>query len=114
MKVVVVEAHVSEFPEPFFLNQGEQITLGNMDDEFPNWAFIKTQSGQQGWAPTQYIRKSSVASEGVLTQDYDNNELNTSVGENLTVLFVLNAWYRVKRGLEEIGWVPVSTVKTAK
>ncbi|MCF6441829.1 hypothetical protein L1077_20540 [Pseudoalteromonas luteoviolacea] len=113
MKVVVIEAHVSEFPEPFFLKPGEQVTLGNMDDEFPNWVFVKTKSGQQGWAPTQYIERGSVATEGILLQDYDNNELNTTVGERLTVLFELNAWYRVTRGAGEKGWVPVNTVKTA-
>ncbi|MDK1286790.1 SH3 domain-containing protein [Pseudoalteromonas umbrosa] len=111
MNVVVVEAHVSEFPEPFYLIRGEQVTLGKMDDEFPNWVFIETNSGQQGWAPIQYIEKYALGSIGVLSQDYDNNELNTAVGENLTVLFELNAWYRVKRSAGEIGWVPVSTVK---
>ncbi|GAK84133.1 hypothetical protein JCM19238_1699 [Vibrio ponticus] len=110
MKVVVVEKHKSEYPEPFYLKQGELVTLGEMDDEFPNWIFVTTQSGEKGWAPVQYIDIQNHVALGVLNQDYDNNEFNTELGERLTVLFELNAWYRVSRVNNELGWVPVNTV----
>lgn len=111
MEVVVVEQHVSEYPEPFYLKQGDIVTLGAMDDEFPNWIFITSELGEQGWAPVQYIEKLPQASKGVLRQDYDNFELNTVLGEKLSVLFELNSWYRVSRSSNEVGWVPVHTVK---
>lgn len=113
MDVVVVEEHISEYPEPFYLKQGEIITLGEMDDEFPNWIFITSDSGEQGWAPIQYIDKLPQDSKGILRHDYDNWELNTILGEKLSVLFELNSWYRVSRTSKEIGWVPVHTVKSA-
>ncbi|MCG7551530.1 hypothetical protein [Pseudoalteromonas sp. Of7M-16] len=114
MKVVVVEAHTSDFPAPFYLKQGEQVTIGKKDEEFPNWVFITTPSGEQGWAPVQYIDRSQKGSLGTLLQDYDNCEFNTTVGERLTVLFELNAWYRVVRKNQSVGWVPAHTVKVTR
>nr|WP_254918507.1 MULTISPECIES: hypothetical protein [unclassified Vibrio] len=46
-----------------------------------------------------------------MLKDYDNAELNTVIGEKLSVLFELNEWYRVSRSTGEIGWVPVRSVR---
>nr|WP_254620430.1 hypothetical protein [Vibrio metschnikovii] len=82
-----------------------------MDDEFPNWIFITNDLGEQGWAPIQYIEKIESDSVGIMLEDYDNVELNTIIGEKLSVLFELNSWYRVSRSTGEIGWVPVHSVQ---
>ncbi|GHW46693.1 SH3 domain protein [Vibrio cholerae] len=58
MEVIVVEEHTSEYPNPIYLKQGDEVQLGEMDDEFPNWIFITTDSGVQGWTPVQYIEPS--------------------------------------------------------
>jgi len=47
MKVVVITEHVSEYPDPVFLKKGEQVTLGETDDEYPNWIFATSVSGTQ-------------------------------------------------------------------
>ncbi|EIK0774925.1 hypothetical protein LJT64_004651, partial [Vibrio alginolyticus] len=93
--------------------QGDKVALGAIDDEFPNWIFITSSEGLQGWAPVQYIEKIEGISEGVLRYDYDydNVELNTVIGEKLSVQFELNEWYRVSRSTGEIGWVPVRSVQ---
>ncbi|ELA7386384.1 hypothetical protein Q9F31_001437 [Vibrio alginolyticus] len=113
MEVVATEKHVSEYPNPFYLKQGDKVALGAIDDEFPNWIFITSSEGLQGWAPVQYIEKIEGISEGVLRYDYDydNVELNTVIGEKLSVQFELNEWYRVSRSTGEIGWVPVRSVQ---
>jgi len=111
MEVVVIEAHISEYPTPLFLKRGDIVTLGAMDDEFPNWVFITNDAGEQAWSPIQYIDNAIGSSKGILVQDYDNLEFNTVIGEKLSVLFELNSWYRVSRSTDEIGWVPVHTVK---
>lgn len=113
MDVVVIEQHTSEYPNPIVLNQGDRVALGEMDDEFPNWIFVTTEAGVKGWAPIQYIDKSGCGSEGTLLHDYDAWELNTVVGEKLTVLFELNAWYRASRTNGETGWVPVRSLQPA-
>jgi len=111
MEVVVVEEHISEYPNPLYLKQGDRVSLGHMDDEFPNWIFVTTESGVQGWAPIQYIEQLTCGSPGIFRHDYDALELNTVLGEKLSVLFELNSWYRVVRTTGEVGWVPVHTVK---
>ncbi|ASG09184.1 MULTISPECIES: SH3 domain-containing protein [Vibrio] len=111
MEVIVVEEHTSEYPNPIYLKQGDEVQLGEMDDEFPNWIFVATDSGVQGWTPAQYIEPISGTKKGILLHDYDAVELNTQFGEKLTVLFELNSWYRVSRSTGEVGWVPVKTVK---
>ncbi|MFP2767898.1 SH3 domain-containing protein [Oceanisphaera sp. KMM 10153] len=111
MEVVVIEEHISEYPNPIYLKQGEKVSLGEMDDEFPDWIFVTTESDMQGWAPIQYIDKLPCNSKGVFLHDYDASELNTVLGEQLLVLFELNSWYRVSRSTGEKGWIPVYTVK---
>lgn len=106
-----IEQHVSEYPNPFYLKQGDKVEQGEIDDEFPNWIFITNDAGEQGWAPVQYIEKVEGSSVGIMLQDYDNVELNTAIGEKLSVLFELNSWYRVSRSTGEIGWVPVRSVQ---
>ncbi|PKF48815.1 SH3 domain-containing protein [Enterovibrio nigricans] len=111
MEVVVIEAHISEYPNPLYLKRGDKVTIGAMDDEFPNWIFITNKAGEQAWAPIQYIENIAGSSTGILLHDYDNLEFNTVLGEKLSVLFELNSWYRVLRSTGESGWVPVHTVK---
>ncbi|EKO3892335.1 hypothetical protein P0F32_003538 [Vibrio metschnikovii] len=111
IEVVALENHISEYPNPFYLKRGDRVALGKMDDEFPNWIFITNDLGEQGWAPIQYIEKSESDSVGIMLEDYDNVELNTTIGEKLSVLFELNSWYRVSRSTGEIGWVPVYSVQ---
>lgn len=111
MEVIVTEEHISEYPNPFYLKRGDKVTLGAMDDEFPNWVFITNDAGEQGWAPVQYIEKAEGGSKGIILQDYDNVELNTAIGEKLSVLFELNSWYQVSSSIGEIGWVPVRSVQ---
>ncbi|UXI00316.1 hypothetical protein [Photobacterium sp. TY1-4] len=111
MEVVVTERHVSEYPNPLYLKRGDKVALGVMDDEFPNWVFITSDAGEQAWAPIQYIENVEGSATGIMLQDYDNLEFNTVIGEKLSVLFELNSWYRVSRSTDEIGWVPVHTVK---
>ncbi len=111
MEVVATEKHVSEYPNPFYLKQGDKVALGAIDDEFPNWIFITSDEGEQGWAPIQYIEKIEGSAEGTLLQDYDNVEFNTVIGEKLLVLFELNEWYRVSRPTGEMGWIPVRSVQ---
>ena len=111
MKVVVITEHVSEYPDPVFLRKGEQVTLGETDDEYPNWIFATSVSGTQGWVPLQYLEQSACKTSGNMLCDYDSLELNTKSGEILTVQFELNDWYRVTRTNAEVGWVPVMTVQ---
>lgn len=111
MKVTVTQAHVSNYPNPIRFNQGDPLTLGVLDTEYPGWIRTRTKDGNEGWAPVQYIdRDESDQTLGTANTDYSAFELNTRQGETLTVLSELNDWYRVTNEAGTEGWVPVNTV----
>lgn len=111
MKVTVIKAHTSIYPNPIKFRCGESLLLGEVDTEYPNWVKVTTEDGNTGWAPLQYISISSQLVSGVATVDYDANELNTDLGEELDVIYELNGWARVKNSLNIVGWVPIHTVE---
>lgn len=110
IKAVVIEEHISKYPFPIKVKKADMVALGAKDDEFPGWIFVTVKCGKQGWAPVQYIQKSSCGLYGYFINDYDAYELNTVAGEELSILYELNYWYKVAREDCVEGWVPVRTV----
>lgn len=47
MKVVVIRAHISEYPDPITFKSGDEVHLGDEDLEYPGWVRITT-PGRQG------------------------------------------------------------------
>ena len=113
MKVTVIEAHSSNYPNPITFEEGETLQLGKQDTEFEGWIRVTTNDGNEGWAPIQYIEFEAGASQGIATCSYNANELNTKLSEPLSVIKELNGWYLVSNGQGQVGWVPVQTVETA-
>lgn len=110
MKVIVIEAHVSSYPNPIRFNEGDALILGVRDTEFPGWIRTTTKDGNEGWAPEQYIQVNEDDSrQGRAACDYSAFELTTVVGEALLVKRELNDWYWVENTSGAEGWVPVQT-----
>ncbi|GGX62719.1 SH3 domain-containing protein [Saccharospirillum salsuginis] len=111
MKVIVNQAHVSNYPNPIRFNKGDPLMLGALDTEYPGWIRTRTEDGNEGWAPVQYIDRDELnQSQGTANTDYSAFELNTRQGDTLTVLSELNDWYRACNEDGTEGWVPVNTV----
>lgn len=113
MKVVVIEEHSSNYPNPIAFRQGDKLMLGELDTEFEGWIRAKTIDGNEGWAPIQYIDFKYGESNGLAKYNYNAFELNTSLNEYLTILKELNSWYLASNINGEIGWIPVQTVQIA-
>ncbi|MBY5968963.1 SH3 domain-containing protein [Halomonas denitrificans] len=111
MKVIVIRAHISEYPDPIAFKSGDEVQLGDEDTEYPGWVRTTTRNGQVGWAPLAYLEATDDPQRGIATRDYDATELNTQVGEPLHVLDQLMGWGRVENALGQVGWVPLSTVE---
>ncbi|MBY5984581.1 SH3 domain-containing protein [Halomonas cupida] len=111
MKVVVIWAHISEYPDPITFKSGDEVHLGDEDLEYPGWVRTTTRDGKVGWAPLAYLEATDDPQRGIATRDYDATELNTQVGERLHVLDQLMGWGRVENALGQVGWVPLSTVE---
>jgi len=63
----------------------------------------------RGWAPDAYLEKVS-ETEARATRDYTARELDTQVGESLTMHLELNEWLWVENKEGECGWVPKETI----
>lgn len=86
------------------------MTLGRRDDQYPGWIWVKTPSGNEGWAPESLIRIVTPES-GEVTTAYTARELNTQVGERLTCMSELRGWLWVENVRGESGWIPKETVE---
>ena len=113
MIVEVIAAHVSNYPNPIRFQMGDRLVLGRFDDEWPHWIRTKTNDGNEGWAPIQFIEVGENQSQGIAKCDYCAFELNTVLGEKLWVHQELNEWVLAENSADLKGWVPANTVKIA-
>lgn len=110
MKVVVKEAHKSNYPNPISFAKGEPLVLGSLDTKFIGWIRAITIDGNEGWAPTDYIAMNQSKTEGVAKCNYNASELDTEINESLTVISELNEWVFAINAVGEKGWIPVKTI----
>lgn len=108
---LVHRAHRSNYPNPIEFRQGDRLTLGKRDDEYPGWVWTITPDGNEGWAPLVLMDIAADAIQAEATQDYTAVELNTEVGDIVDVQRQLHDWAWVVRADGEAGWVPCATLK---
>lgn len=111
MYVLVEKEHKSNYPDPIEFDHGDELILGEQDEEYEGWIRVKTNANKEGWAPLQYINFLAGDEIGVAKCKYSAQELNTIVGEKLRVIKELNGWYQTVNQNNITGWVPISTVK---
>jgi hypothetical protein len=111
MKLVVVEAHKSNYPNPIGFKKGERLRTEKRDTEFEGWIWVITHDGNEGWAPVRYLEVKEGTDKAVASRDYTARELDTSVGEELTLHYELNEWGWVEKTDGSCGWVPMKTTR---
>jgi hypothetical protein len=108
-KRVVRRIHCSNYPDPIGFEAGEEVLTGRRDDEYPGWIWVILRTGNQGWAPEQYLQVGSDTGEAIATRQYCARELDTRLGEVLIVHHELNEWVWVENSAGDFGWVPTDT-----
>ena len=86
--------------------------VGDRDTEYAGWTWITTEDGNSGWAPQQLLEQRDDGA-AIATNDYDATELDTELGESLTLLQELNEWGYVERRNGDHGWVPMKTIEAS-
>lgn len=110
MQVKVIEVYKTPYDRPITFQAGETVTIGDRDDEYPGWIWTKTPCGNQGWAPESILKIDSANTTAIAIETYSAKELNTHLGEWLTVHRELNQWLWVSNQQGEAGWIPAKTV----
>lgn len=110
MRVIVKEAHKSDYPNPIGFSEGDDLILGRLDTEFIGWIRTTTNDDNEGWAPVDYIEIRQCQRKGTAKCDYNAFELDTVINEHLTVLDELNEWFLVVNSLGVKGWIPMNTI----
>lgn len=110
-RYLIQTAHQSNYPNPIEFRQGDRLTLGKCDDEYPGWVWTTTADGNEGWAPLALMDITVDGNQAEATQAYTALELNTEVGDIVEIQRQLNDWAWVVRADGEAGWVPFATLK---
>lgn len=112
MKLIVMERHKSDYPNPIVFKKGESLIVGKKDTEFEGWIWVTTTDQNHGWAPVQYL-KYEKDNKAIARHDYTAKELDTCEGDELFLQYELNGWGWVKRRDGSCGWVPLKTTRIA-
>ena len=109
-EVVARSAH--EIPErgPLQLQAGDEVDVGERDEEWPAFVFVTAIQGS-GWGPARHLSQDS--GRAVVQTPYDTSELATQVGDVLEVLEedLAGGWLRCRARGGRQGWVPIKTVE---
>ncbi|ONG69515.1 hypothetical protein BKK44_15055 [Bacillus cereus] len=109
MKYIVIKSHVSNYPNPIRLEEGDVVKLIESyagPENWENWMFCHEEKyDRKGWVPEQIIRK-DMNGTGIIIKQYTAKELNVSIGERVIALEELNGWIWCEKTGGEDGWVP--------
>lgn len=109
MKYIVIKSHVSNYPNPIRLEEGDVVKMIESyagPENWENWMFCHEEKyNRKGGVPEQIIRK-DMNRTGIIIKQYTAKELNVSIGERLIGLEELNGWVWCEGRDGEKGWVP--------
>ncbi|MBV6682623.1 hypothetical protein KV679_02840 [Bacillus sp. JRC01] len=105
-RYIIIQPHLSTYPDPITLNTGDKVIYGREDTEYPNWIFCISPSGKKGWVPKQILSTDPSTDIATVTQSYSAHELTVEAGENMTAHHHLNEWTLCRRDTGEEGWIP--------
>lgn len=109
MKYIVIKSHISNYPDPIRLEEGDVVKMIESyagPENWENWMFCHEEKyDRKGWVPEQLIMKNTT-DVGIITKQYTAKELNVSIGERVIALEELNGWIWCEKTGGEDGWVP--------
>ena len=106
---VVTADYTTPYNDPIVLHEGEPVTTGKTDDEWPGWIWCTSVENKSGWVPESVIARDS--GQYRAARDYTAKELDVRAGEKLTLLEEESGWYWCRRQSGELGWVLAKNVR---
>ncbi len=105
----VIAAHRAPDRPAFRVAAGETVTLGGRDSDWPQFVWATLAQGLGGWLPTTLFDRQS--GEATVLQDYDTRELDTAVGEIVTLHYPQDHWWWAENAAGESGWIPARALQ---
>jgi hypothetical protein len=105
----VLHVHRPPDREPIRVAAGEQVTLGERDTEWPQFAWTTKADGRGGWVPASLFDGASGAATALA--DYDTQELAADPGEYLQLHRELAAWWWAENAAGACGWIPARSIE---
>ena len=87
----IVRDYRTKYANPIRFAQGEIVTLGERDTEWPAFIWTVTEDGNAGWAPFDWLKPLDDG-RGEALRDYSAQELDVDAGGAVTPLHELGGW----------------------
>lgn len=105
----VTTAHKATYAEPIRLKEGEYVSIGPEDIDYPGWIWCTDNFGTSGWVPKAVLDIADGAAHASARKAYDAIELTVTVGDQLTLMEEESEWVWCETADGRQGWVPKST-----
>jgi len=105
----VIQLHRRTYKDPLIVKTGEQLAIGERDEDYPGWIWCTNKAGKSGWVPESYL--SIDGEKGQINRDYSALELTVGEGDMLDVVINESGWLLCENESGERGWVPGENVE---
>ena len=92
MRARLLGAYRSQYSNPLRFRTGQIVEVGVRDEEWPAFAWVRTNDGRAGWAPVAWLQLLDDCRAEVLC-DYDALELDVENGEMVNLHYVHGGWW---------------------
>ena len=113
MRARLIGSHRSQYRTPLRFNAGQIVELGVRDEEWPAFAWVKTDEGRAGWAPVAWLRPLDGGRAEAL-RDYDARELDVERGDWVRLHHEHGGWWWSERADGAQGWLPARELDAVK
>ena len=106
----VIAAHRAPERPAIRVAPGEAVTLGERDQDWPEFVWTTLANGLGGWIPSVLFDRDR--GEATAQQDYDTRELDADVGDELLLHHELAGWWWAENADGAQGWIPARVLET--
>ena len=105
MQARIVRDYRTQYANPIKFAQGELVTLGERDTEWPAFIWTTTADGNAGWASFDWLKPLDDGRAEAL-RGYSAQELDVGAGDEVALHHEIGGWWWCESAEGCFGWVP--------
>ena len=112
MNYRVIKNYESPYLGHLIFRAGEVVEVGEEftdDPDWKDWVWCESPDGVKAWTPKQFLNIEGES--GTFVRDYDARELSISVGEQISIIEIVNGFGMAEKSDGAKGWVPLKCVE---